>query len=30
MFARAEAASTKIEPGEQNLQVSVAVTFELQ
>ena len=30
MFARAEAASTKIMPGEQNLQVSVAVTFELQ
>jgi uncharacterized protein YggE len=30
MMARAEMASTKIEPGEQKLQVSVAMTFELQ
>jgi uncharacterized protein YggE len=31
VMARAyESAQTKIEPGEQNLQVSVAVTFELQ
>jgi len=30
MYARAEMASTKIEPGEQKLQVSVAMTFELQ
>ena len=30
MMARSEAASTKIEPGEQKLQVSVAMTFELQ
>lgn len=30
MFARAEAASTKIEPGEQKLQVSLGMTFELQ
>ncbi|HEX5237427.1 MAG TPA: SIMPL domain-containing protein [Sphingomicrobium sp.] len=30
MMARAEYASTKIEPGEQKLQVSLAMTFELQ
>jgi uncharacterized protein YggE len=30
MMARAEMASSKIEPGEQKLQVSVAMTFELQ
>jgi uncharacterized protein YggE len=30
MMARAEAAQTKIEPGEQKLQVNVAMTFELQ
>jgi hypothetical protein len=30
MMARMEAASTKIEPGEQKLQVNVAMTFELQ
>ena len=30
MMARAELASTKIEPGEQKLQVNVAMTFELQ
>lgn len=30
MFARADAASTKIEPGEQKLQVSLGMTFELQ
>jgi uncharacterized protein YggE len=30
MMARAEFASTKIEPGEQKLQVNVAMTFELQ
>jgi hypothetical protein len=30
MMARMEAAQTKIEPGEQKLQVSVAMTFELQ
>lgn len=30
MMARAEVASSKIEPGEQKLQVSVAMTFELQ
>ena len=30
MMARMEAASTKIEPGEQKLQVSLAMTFELQ
>ena len=30
MMARMEAASTKIEPGEQELQVSLAMTFELQ
>ena len=30
MMARAEVASTKIEPGEQKLQVNVAMTFELQ
>ena len=30
MMARAESASTKIEPGEQKLQVNVAMTFELQ
>ena len=30
MMARMDAAQTKIEPGEQKLQVSVAVTFELQ
>jgi uncharacterized protein YggE len=30
MMARAEAAQTKIEPGEQRLQVTVAMTFELQ
>ena len=32
MMARAEAAdaSTKIDPGEQTLQVNLAMTFELQ
>ena len=30
MMARMEAAQTKIEPGEQKLQVSVSMTFELQ
>jgi uncharacterized protein len=30
MMARMEAASTKIEPGEQKLQVSLTMTFELQ
>lgn len=30
MAARAEAAPTRIEPGEQKLQVSVTMTFELQ
>jgi uncharacterized protein len=30
MMARMEAASTKIEPGEQKLQVNLAITFELQ
>jgi uncharacterized protein len=30
MMARMDSAQTKIEPGEQKLQVSVAVTFELQ
>ena len=30
MMERAQFASTKIEPGEQKLQVSVAMTFELQ
>ncbi len=30
MMARMEAASTRIEPGEQKLQVNVAMTFELQ
>jgi len=30
MMARMEAQSTKIEPGEQKLQVSLAMTFELQ
>ena len=30
MTARMEAAQTKIEPGEQKLQVSVSMTFELQ
>jgi uncharacterized protein len=30
MMARMEAASTKIEPGEQKLQVNLAMTFELQ
>jgi uncharacterized protein YggE len=30
MMARAQAAETNIEPGEQKLQVSVAMTFELQ
>jgi uncharacterized protein len=30
MMARMEAAQTKIEPGEQKLQVNVAMTFELQ
>jgi uncharacterized protein len=30
MVARMEAASTKIEPGEQKLQVSLTMTFELQ
>ncbi|MBV9528225.1 SIMPL domain-containing protein [Sphingomonas sp.] len=30
MMARAEAAQTKIDPGEQKLQVSLAMTFELQ
>lgn len=30
VMARMEAASTKIEPGEQKLQVTVAMTFELQ
>jgi hypothetical protein len=28
--ARMEAAQTKIEPGEQKLQVSLSITFELQ
>ncbi len=27
---RAEAADTKIDPGEQKLQVNLAMTFELQ
>ena len=30
MFAKAERDSTSIQPGEQNLQVSVTATFELQ
>lgn len=30
MVARMESASTKIEPGEQKLQVNLAMTFELQ
>ena len=30
MMARAEMASTNIEPGEQKLQVTLAMTFELQ
>jgi uncharacterized protein len=30
MMARAEMAQTKIEPGEQKLQVTLAMTFELQ
>jgi uncharacterized protein len=30
MFARAEAADSKIVPGEQKLQVNLAMTFELQ
>jgi len=32
MYARAEAAQakTEIEPGEQKLQVNLAMTFELQ
>lgn len=30
MMARAEMASTRIEPGEQKLQVNVGLTFELQ
>jgi uncharacterized protein YggE len=30
MMARMESASTKIEPGEQKLQVTLAMTFELQ
>jgi uncharacterized protein YggE len=30
MMERAQLASTKIEPGEQKLQVSLAMTFELQ
>ena len=30
MMARVQMATTKIEPGEQKLQVSVAMTFELQ
>ena len=30
IMARAEAAQTKIEPGEQKLQVNIAMTFELQ
>jgi len=30
MEARAQAASTKIDPGEQKVQVSVGMTFELQ
>ena len=30
MQARADAASTKIDPGEQKLQVTLAMTFELQ
>jgi len=30
MMARADMAQTKIEPGEQKLQVSLAMTFELQ
>jgi uncharacterized protein YggE len=30
MRAQADAASTKIDPGEQQLQVTVAMSFELQ
>jgi uncharacterized protein YggE len=30
MMARMEAASTRIEPGEQKLQVNLSMTFELQ
>jgi hypothetical protein len=30
MMARMEAAQTRIEPGEQKLQVNLAMTFELQ
>jgi hypothetical protein len=30
MEARAQSASSKIDPGEQKLQVSLAMTFELQ
>jgi uncharacterized protein YggE len=30
MAARGERDQTKIEPGEQQLQVNVAMTFELQ
>jgi len=30
MEARAQAASSKIDPGEQKLQVNLALTFELQ
>jgi uncharacterized protein YggE len=30
MEARAQAADTKIVPGEQKLQVTLAMTFELQ
>jgi uncharacterized protein YggE len=30
MEARAQAANSKIDPGEQKLQVSLAMTFELQ
>jgi uncharacterized protein YggE len=30
MGARMASAETKIEPGQQKLQVSVAMTFELQ
>jgi uncharacterized protein YggE len=30
MAARSQAADSKIEPGEQKLQVSVSMTFELQ
>jgi hypothetical protein len=30
MYARAEAADSKIVPGEQKLQVRLSMTFELQ